>query len=272
MKSTGTQIEIPFDPINFDINAFDNFVRSIGVKLIHFKAIRCPIGVVELTSSRAPHGAHAGCSNGFIYKQAGEVTATFMSNSASSTLKDYGSYDGSKVSTTFPRYYDDSEEQIYIQLYDRFYIKDLVVAVPNTQLVQAHVTGIDKLTYNPVKIESIIDADGQEYFEKDYTIQDNYIKWLGNKRPPFNPEINLGTVYAVRYLYTPYFYVDRLVHEVRIAHKKDFMTGDRIPERIPHAAILSREYYQHIDEPSDNLRTNPNREMFKPSDSVFGAR
>lgn len=271
MSKLGIQIEIPFDPLNFDIDAFDQFVRSIGVKLIHFKAIRCPIGMVELTSSRAPHGAHAGCSNGFIYKQAGEVTASFMGNSASSTLKDQGSVDGSRVSTTFPRYYDNTEEQIYVQLFDRFYIQDLVVAVPNTQLVEAHATGIDKLTYNPVKVESIIDANGHEYFEGDYIIQDNYIKWVG-KRPPFDARINLGTIYSIRYLYTPYFYVDRLVHEVRIAHKKDFMTGERVPDRIPYAAILSREYYQHIDEPSDNLKTNPNREMFKPSDSIFGAR
>lgn len=272
MKNTGIQVDIPFDPVNFDIEAFDSFVRSVGVKLVHFKAIRCPIGVIELTSSRAPHGGHAGCSNGFIYKRAGEVTATFMSNSASNSLKDIGSYDGSKVSTTFPRYYDDSEEQIYIQLYDRFYIKDLVVAVPHTQLVQAHIDGTDKLSYNPVKIESIIDANGQEYFEGDYIIQDNYIKWTGNRRPPFNAEIGLGTIYSVRYLYTPYFYAERLVHEVRIAHKRDFLTGERIPDRIPYAAILSREYYQNIDEPSDILKTNPSREMFKPSDSVFGAR
>lgn len=266
------KIDIPFESIEFDIPALDKLIKSNGVQLVHMKAIKCPIGMVDPYDVRSPDHSHDNCSNGFIYKQAGLVTASFTNNAATVQLSDVGLLDGSTVQATFPRFYDDNpEKQVYVQIFDRFYIKDLAVLVPNTQHVAAHITKTDKLTYHAEQVEYIIDANGKEYVDTDYLVQNGKLTWTGNNWPGFDPSTGKGVTYSIRYLYTPYFYASRLIHEVRIAQKTDFKTNKKSPVRVPYAALLSREFYQYKTEKHDD-GSGSDSSMAGPDSSIFGPK
>ncbi len=187
-------------------------------------------------------------------------------------MGDIGIIDGSVVNVTFPSFYDDNPtKQVYIQIYDRFYIQNNVVLVPNSQRVEAHITGIDKFSYKVEHVVgSIIDANNKTYSSSDYTINDGKLIWSTSNRPGFNPEMNKGVVYSIRYLYTPFFYVSRLIHEVRIANTTDFMTGSKSQHRVAYSAFLSREYYLYKEEKSNTEDTR--RDLIAPRDSGFGPR
>ena len=79
------------DQVTFDLDAFDDFVRAQGVKLVHYRAQRCPVGMVALGDSRRPHPHHEGCFNGFVYTKVGCVTASFTSNNKRQSQEDIGS-------------------------------------------------------------------------------------------------------------------------------------------------------------------------------------
>ncbi len=272
MSKGGYSISIPFDPVNFDIEAFSKFIVANGIKLTHYKAIKCPIGMIDPMDMRQPNHDGCRCSNGFIYKFAGSVTATFSNNSVSATLTDMGILDGSTFQASFPQFYDGTTEQVYVQLFDRFYLKDLAVLVPNTELIESHIMGVDNLTYKAEKITDVIDANGQEYSSSDFIVQDNKLLWTGDNRPRFDANLNKGVVVSVRYLYTPYFYAQRMMHEVRIYNKVDFKTGIRTPVRAPIEALLSREYYMYKKEKSNDPQTDSGETLPAPGDSMFGPK
>lgn len=260
--------------IRFDIDAFNSFIQANGVKLEHWKAITCPIGMTDSLDTRSPHHEHAGqCENGYIYRKAGIVEATFTNNSAMTSLGEVGLLDGSVVNVTMPQFYSDSpEKQIYVQLYDRFLIADLAVLVPNTQKVEAHITGIDRLTYRAESVEYIIDSHGQEYSSSDFTLVNGNIQWVSDHRPGYSPDLNKGDIYSIRYLYTPFFYCNKIIHEVRVASQVDFVSGARTLARVPYSCLLSREYCMQNKERSDNSGENDNRTQFGPRDGSFGPR
>ena len=177
-KVGNVQISIPFDPVTFDKNAFDEFLRANGTVLEHFKAIKCPIGKTDLDDPRSPHSAHSGCSNGYIYKCVGTVTAWFNNNSAMTALSDVGILDGSVVQVTFPTHYDNpSDKEVSIMMHDRFYLRDYPVSVPHTQQFESNIIGIDKLSFPVDCVEEIIDANGKEYGPGDYAIKEGQLVW-----------------------------------------------------------------------------------------------
>src|SRR6266700_2034412 len=155
---------------------------------------------------------------------------------------DAGLLDGSVVTVTFPRFYDDNpDKEVSVMVYDRFFLKDVNATSANTQRFEFHPIGRQKLTYRPTSIVYVVDSTGKVYSMADYTIQNGQLVWTSNNRPNFDPEINKGAVVAIRYKYQPYFYCTRLIHEVRIGQQEvDFETGGRKSIRLPYEALLAR--------------------------------
>lgn len=262
-------INFPQETVSFDTQAFDFALRSHGVLMEHWRAIRCPLGVNDRFDVRS-HNDHSQCSNGFIYKLAGVVTVLFTGNTTNSRLDTMGILDGSTVQVTVPRTYDDSDKDLAIQTFDRFYLKELATTSVNTQLVEAHITGIDRLQYKADYVEYIIDSLGNEYSEDDYSIVDGNIVW-SQRRPPFDTKMNKGSTYSIRYRYTPYWYVDRLIHEVRVSRVIDYTSGQNVLYRMPHSVLLKREY---LFENENRVRNVPSeaRDVKSPHSGSFGER
>lgn len=264
---------------SFDAEAFDEGVRSQGVRLIHYQAMRCPVGLIDMYDSRRPHDDHAQCSNGFLYKEAGTVTALFTGNSTSTRAVDMGLLDGSSVQVTLPRTYDGSDQQIYVATYDRFYLAEAGdVTVVNWQLFEAHASGMDRFKYPIVAVEHIIDSDGKEYGPKDYDLRDGVIYWKPGKGPGRNPKMpDRGTVGTVRYRYRPYWYAKQLIHEVRVTQITD-MLGNRSIQRMPYSVHLQREYLFENEDNDQSVTqkatpsVNDLRQVSGPSSGSFGPR
>lgn len=259
--------DIPQEGILFNREAFDAMTRANGSTLIHWKSLRCPLGLIDPFDDRRPHAQHDNCSNGHIYIQAGIVTAAFTNNSARNALKDQGNADFSTVSVTFPITYDDSNEELTVAPYDRFYYKDPVGYIESDDVVEASRTGLDRLQFPALSVTYLMDANGIAYSQgSDFIIESGNIRWISQRRPQYDPKINKGTVYSVRYKLQPFFYVKSMVHEIRVAKKMD-INGNLSMQRMPFAVILQRE----LAFENKHDKTDP-RNYPVPESGGFGVR
>jgi len=217
---------------------FLDAIADNGVRLVHFKATPCPVGQVDQYDPRKAHEDHSGCSNGFLYDRAGTLTGLFMGSSNSTQLITTGIYDGSTVQVTFPITYDDSDDSVIIAPYDRIFLDEPQGYVVGQQRFTANMRGVDALQFPIEKVEMLVDSSGKRYHQgQDFTITDGCIRWTGVDRP------GTGVVCSVRYLYLPFWYVGRMVHEVRVAMNADPISGVRSIERYPYQAVLHRENF-----------------------------
>jgi hypothetical protein len=277
-------IELPTtQTVSYDIDGFNDLLRSHGITFIHYKAIRCPVGLQEKYDTRRSHGDHSGCSNGFIYSSAGEITGFFSSNRMESKLIDQGVLDDSTAIVSLPTNYDGTNDPVFIVPYDRFFIKDMPASVSNWELVQYSGSGIDRLQFQALSMsDNIVDARGNVYFlNQDFQLFDGQIKWIpGGQAPGWNVELNKGVVYSVRYQYQPFFYVIRLLHEIRVARVDNFLGGPNPDNsnaplaRLPYQVVLQREYVFTGSSENDpeTLSINNPRQGQSPQNGALGPR
>lgn len=261
------------EAISFDVRAFDEAIVSQGIKMVHYRAMRCPIGLTDQYDNRRPHDDHSGCSNGFLYTKAGELTVLFTGNGNAPRETDIGSIDGSSVQVTCQRFYDETEEEVHVLPYDRLFLAEEDIVVPTWHTFEAHVTGRDKLHYPVVFVQDLVDSEGISYKQgKDFEVVGGQIVW-GSNRPKFDAELNRGSICSVRFCFRPHWYIKQLMHEVRVTQAEEPLTGDRKVIRMPQAMVLQREY---IWEKAQSERETPESDivgkMKAPRDGQFGPR
>ena len=261
--------DLPATAIDFDVEAFDSAIRSQGVRLVHYKALRCPVGMTDLDDNRRPHEDHAGCSNGFLYKKAGTITGLLIGNGNDPQLRDIGFVDGASFTSTFPRFYDeacDPAKPFYMAPFDRFYLDEEAITVPTWQLVRANESGLDKLSFPAVEVEELVDNRGDVYEEgADFKVSGGQVEWLDGRRPMPDLETGRGAIFSIRYRYRPFWYIGRLLHEIRISQVGNPMTNERKLVRMQQQALLNREFL-FLNESHDDLARDP-RDPTKPSSS-----
>lgn len=277
------QLQFASDAVSFDAAKFDEFIRSNGVTLVHWRAMRCPVGMTDPDDIRRPHDHHQNCSNGHIYTYAGKLTVGFMSNSTDARFMDAGRLDGSTVTVVLPRFYDDKPDvRVQVDTFDRMYLPlddSQDITVPAKQTFSTSATGIDKLHFPVVHVQDFVDADGARYAEgADFDVRGGQIHW-GERRPGLDARLQKGKVCSVRYSYRPYWYVKSLIHEVRLATVTDEFTMERRTEQMPQACALQREFFfekeQHdLKAPTVDPKTGIQvaGQQPAPGDGIFGPR
>lgn len=236
------------DAHSFDVEGFNDAIRSQGVPLVHYRAMVCPIGLQDKDDQlRRTHIDHPGCSGGYLYKKIGCITALFVGQSTDPSFEDIGMLDGSTVNASFPRNYEDTEAAVYVVKFDRFYLADEKILWPQWELVEHNpVSNRDRLHFPARKVEHLIDNQGNEYKEcEDFDVDaEGQIKWRDGGRSPgfdMNTGTQRGRVYTVWYLYQPYWYCKRLIHDLRVVQAEDEADGVRKTMRMPFQATLVRE-------------------------------
>ncbi len=242
----GAQIPLNLNDyqVSFDKDQFDQVVRAHGIKLIHQRAIPDPRGMASRGDNRDVLDLRPRDSDGYIYKNVGEVTAFFSNNSKDTRVQDIGDIAFSSAYLTFQRFYDDKVTPLYVKQGDRFYVRDIELKVLGEQYLESTVNGVDRLQYPAVEVLEVVDANGVWYDKNDYLItSDGDIKWTGQKRPGMNTKNSRGTVYSIVYLYTPFFVVEKILHEIRLAKITNIWSedDDRSTERMPYQALVLRE-------------------------------
>jgi hypothetical protein len=262
--------ELPNEGLSFDIDAFDRALRSQGVTFVHFRAMKCPVGMIDEFDTRRPHEDHSGCSNGFLYTRAGEITCLFTGNSTSSHMTELGIMDGSSVSVTIPRYYDGTQTPLYIAPYDRLFLAEEGIVVPNWQTFRTNGQR-DKLSFLAVSVQDLVDSQNRRYSLGDFSIDAGHILWTGSNRPGLDAQSGKGLVCSIRYTYRPFWYVKSLIHEVRVSQAEHPVTGERMVQRMPQAVQLQREYVFEKNE-RDELAPDKARQVKPPEGPRFGSR
>lgn len=284
---------IPFDLPEFapalDPEATDAQIRDQGTRLVHFRAMRCPVGLTDMDDAlRRPHQHHADCANGFLYTRAGTVTVAFLGNNRDAKFQDWGRYDDSTAQIVVPRYYDsvapagagggddgdDCGPKFPVEMckFDRLFLDEESITVINWQLFEAHETGRDRLQYPVVRVIDLVDSLGRRYVQGvDFTVANGQLLWAPNKGPGKDPATGRGRVCGVRYAYRPYWYVDRMVHEVRVAQ----VEGDdgRRLERIQQNALIRREFHFEKEDRDEGAPSPASpRQKPGPEDGGLGPR
>jgi hypothetical protein len=267
--------DLPAD-VHFEVSDFDNLIEEQGMTFVHFRAMPCPVGKSDRYDIRKTHEDHAGCSNGFLYRPAGEVTAVATGNARSKSLIDVGILNGSSMQVTPARYYSNNPtEEVIVAPFDRFYLKDSKAMVVHSQLFESNQSGMDRLQYPAVKVEALIDSNGVSYEqEADFVIEKGQVRWVGMNRPAMDPMSNKGQVCSVRYRYIPYWYVDRILHEIRVVKAYDEKQQAVVTQRMPYAIMLQRENAFEGSERNDEKAPNPDsgRQAVAPRTGSFGPR
>lgn len=268
--------QLPNVLVTLDLDAFDNFIRGQGVKLRHYRAMKCPVGMIDMYDTRHPHEDHPGCSNGFIYELAGIVTCQFTSNSDKNRQQDMGQVDGSTVQASAPRFYDDNPTlPVHIVPFDRFYLDEDNITVVNWQIFEHNLSGVDKMRFPVEEVESLIDSSGDKYYQNDhFTLDKGVLVWDKRaKNPGYDLTQEKGTICSIRYKYRPYWYVSSLNHEIRVAQQQQ-LDGSRKIQRTGQAFTLQREYVfeSKQKDPESDVNINDLRSSVGPRDASFGPR
>jgi hypothetical protein len=265
----------PSQAVSFDPEAFDELIRNQGVQMIHYAGLRCPVGMTDPDDvMRRTHDHHADCSNGFLYTKAGLVTVSFMGNSASVNFKEYGRDDGSTVQVVLPRTYDDKpEKSIEMCEFDRLYPTDEAINVTNWHTFACHVSGVDRLQFPAIEVEILIDANNKRYTPGvDFVVRGGQIHWVDGVGPGIDPKTGKGVVCSIRYSYRPFWYVEKMLHEVRLAQIEDDF-GNRSVQRMHQAALLVRErWFEKEQRDADAPTPNSPRQKPEPASGGFGPR
>lgn len=236
--------KLPPYQISLDKNAFEELIKSQGIRMVHYRALPNPLGLSSRGDTYAvSNSVSRQSSDNFIYKEAGTLSVLFHNNIDQVSMEDVGILNYASAYITVPSTYDDNKEPVLITPYDRFYFKDIETRVATTQLVESTAEGIDRLHYPATFVEYLIDSDNIEYqMDRDFTItEDGDIKWISQNRPGTVPPSNRGKIYAIRYRYTPFFVVLQLLHEIRVGQVTDPVTFKRYLERFPYQCLVVRE-------------------------------
>lgn len=255
--------------VSFDPEAFDVAIRSQGVKLIHWRAMKCPVGLTDKWDVRRTEPDHSGCSNGHIYTKAGEVTCLFVGNNNKQDQYDTGLMDGSTVQVTAPYTYDGCDAPVDVLPFDRFYLDEENITVTHSQLVEASIHGRDRLDFPVVNIIDVIDSDGKRHDPGECSVDAGQVVWA--KPLPYNIEAEKGMIYAVRFTYRPFWYVKNLMHQVRVAGVETI--DGRGVRRFPQQWQMQREYiFEKVDRNPDAPDSGDQRTVKAPRQMPFGPR
>jgi hypothetical protein len=268
------QMNHPKDNVFLDVDYIDTTIEGHGVKFIHYRAIPCPVGLGDRYDIRKTHSDHAGCSNGFLYEKAGEVLCAFTGNGKNQQFTDVGMLGEASAQVTVPRYYANTDkEEVLLSPMDRLYLAENSARVVHFQKFEHNQTGMDRTSYPILEVETLIDSDGRRYNSSQFTIIDGQINWTSNVRPGMDPATNKGQVCSIRYRYVPYWYVSRILHEIRLVRASDPTYEANTVQRAPYQVVLEREY-MFENEQNDVRAPKPDspRQAVAPRSGTFGPR
>ena len=198
-------------------------------------------------SARRPDATpNENVSNGYYYIKAGTFHALISGNTKEVKATTGGVIDPSIAQITPCRFYESDfnckPKRVYLAPIDRLYLTNSSILVTHSDLQEASISGVDSLKFPVVEVLDLVDSNGQDYTEADYDVKNGQIVWKdGRPRPGWNMEAGKGQVYSIRYLYQPYWYIHRIIHEIRVVQTiNDEGESDMI--QAPQSAIVAREF------------------------------
>lgn len=228
----------------FDLQSFLDGIKAHGVRFIHYRGMRNPIGIIDKYDARRPNPDSPLSVNGMYYTKAGTVTALCIGNTKETKASDAGLVDSSTAQFTPLIDYEDTQKRVFLAPYDKLYLEEESIRVSRHELIEASLTGIDKPKFPAIEVLDCVDSRGNVYHQcSDFEVtSQGLIKW-GERRPGQEIDTGKGVVYSIRYVYRPHWYVARLIHEIRTIQQEDYLTGQKRMVQAPQSALIQREFF-----------------------------
>lgn len=250
-----------FDTVKADEDAYNKFVASTGILMMHWAAIPDVIHQKYEGDIRTSFNQENDYQfedredlereNNFIYVKQKSVYVTFTSNNKDFQHTPAGLYNQSGGYATINRHYKNTTETVALSENDKLIPcePDCEVFSVNYEKYHHNPTGIDRLQYPSIKILYMIDSAGRKYHEGlDFTSDKGVITWTGPNRPGTDPDTGRGRLVGVRYTYKPYFYVKTVLHDFRSVPTlgsnpyQQLMGTNQQTKRGPMQALLQADY------------------------------
>jgi len=282
-KARGLQLDtLPPDRMfesSFNLTAQDEFVTGLGVQFVHYAAMPSPIGLQDRGEYRRSGSVDTISSNGMLYKKVGCFTATLVGNGTGKNFSISATQDDSTARLIMPRFYDKNGEAaeggvIRPTVGDRLYLadKDADTFVSTYQRMEYNPEQIDRAQFPIYEVDCLVDSRNIEYTHGvDFTIDsDGNIVWSPKNNPGLDPVTGKGRVYSIRYKYRAFWYISRLLNELRITNVTKNDT--RTPTRMPYHLQIQREYvYTNQNNgslPAQVVDTTTERTVSEPTDNI----
>lgn len=263
-------LTLPRRQILFDIPAFDRAIAAHGVKVVHYRAMRCPGGLTSREDWRRPHEDHNSCQGGFLFKEAGQCFMIFTSNSSNRNASDIGLIVASGGFVTFTTAYDNGQP-VRVAKYDRLYLPETPILVETWELFDHNVNGIDRLDFPVVEVIDLVSSSGKSYNVGDFQIVNGKLQWSSNR--PIIQNNGRGETCAIRYRYRPYWIVSQLQHELRLATKVgNSETGNLTLMAVQQAAFVQRENIFASQDNNPETPSNPRKVSPPPEEAQFSLK
>lgn len=264
----------PSQSVSFDPEAFDTLVRTHAVTLQHFRSIGCPGGLSDPDEIHHTFDCSLNCSNSYLFVCSGTIMGAFTGNNKEFRHIDLGLLDGSSATIILPRFYEKEnpgapDVPVQITTFDRLYLTDQTVTTVTWEKFRCSLTNIDRLRFPVVQVVDVIDSLGQRYTcGLDFSVVEGKIHWILGRQPGPDPITKLGRVVSIRYTYRPYYYVTRLLHEIRVNEIDNEFTGDRQTLRFPQSVLVQREFV-YLNEKNDPQNKPDKRMAQAPNDQGY---
>lgn len=254
--NTELQYNEPWDQVNSDALAWNHFIAGLGIKMQHWSFVPYVFGVNEVGGLRKYDAVDFPISNdpnmifdnNGIYRYEGDVYVIWQGNSKDLRTLPAGYYPESHATVTINRHYVNTTKLVALSEFDKLIPiiqgDPLEYASVNWESVQHNPTGYDRLSFQAVHVDYLIDANGRFYQpNKDFKLENGFIKWIdGGMRPGFDNDSDEGVIYAIRYRYVPSFYIRYAAHELRSHATIDPNTGEKKPIRGPLTAAIQIDW------------------------------
>jgi hypothetical protein len=220
----------PAERIDLDPAKFDALVKQKGIRVKVYRSMYCP---KVKSIDGAEHEIDCPLCNGSGYLDVRPIcTNSFIQNQELEKIQlPEGWLDGNSVAMTFPR----GIELQYFTLVELLDFTDIYF-----QRVVRSEGNIDRLKYNGLRVNVLVDYHGKEYFEgSDFCLtQMGDIKWSTGRGP--SPE----TIYSVHYEAPVRFRATRAVHVNRFTQFKPKKQGGGKVQHIKmnEMWILTKEF------------------------------
>lgn len=271
-----TQLAFKNNQVNFDPVILDKTIVSHGIRFVHWIALHSPIGLIDKYDSRRPDvEADTFTSNGRYYIKAGILMGLMSGNTKDARAIEGGIMHSAVAQFTPTRFYEcgpnQESQRVYLSVFDKLYLEQEDILVSRDELASFSEDGWDRLDFPAVQVQAVVDANGIRYECCDFQVEKGGIKWVG-KRPGINPNTGKGVIYSIRYRYRPHWYVERLLHEMRLVSSEDQLRG-RLVIPMNQSCIVNREYVFLNKLKAEEANGPQNAESARaPSDGGFGPK
>lgn len=233
---TLTPADLPDPSLNAE--AYDDLIRNRGILFVHTKAVPCP-NVQDVESMiHVSHCEHPNCWNGYLQIQASKVWGYFNNDQLNKLFEIQGEYNENIAIVTLSATTVDGEEA-EVHPFDQLVADEYSKRV--YELVEASVTGIDRLKYYALDVMYLATKDKEFKKGVDFVVENGKIRWVSQNRPGYDQKLQRGEAYSVAYYIRPIFFVHHVMKELRATQVLDISTGEKVAVRLPQHIMILRE-------------------------------